>query len=94
MDHFYLSSTRLNDRQNHDDFIVAWFCTNNGAEELKNLDEFLRTLDTFDECVDFIKKYESERKILLVIKGFQFVLGWQQSSCVFFENVLEHSRKF
>jgi hypothetical protein len=25
---------------------------------------------------------------------YTHILGWQQSSCVFFENVLEHSRKF
>ena len=37
MNEFGLSSTKLNEIQNHDDFIVVWISSDNVPDELKNL---------------------------------------------------------
>ncbi|CAF1188503.1 unnamed protein product, partial [Didymodactylos carnosus] len=68
MTEFNLSSTRLNEIQNHDDFQVVWFCSdNNVPNELTNFVDYLKKCHSFETCDNYIKGFQSERKILLVL---------------------------
>src|SRR5437879_4601697 len=68
MDEFNLSLTTLNEIQNHDDFKVVWFSSNNTyPNELNNLVDYLEKFDSFKTCDNYIRRFKSERKILLVL---------------------------
>lgn len=66
-----LSSTLLNEIQNHDDFKVVWFGSYNYIpKELTNFTDYSEKFYSFEECNDRIKKIKSERQILLVFTSF------------------------
>ncbi|CAF1190173.1 unnamed protein product [Rotaria sp. Silwood1] len=68
MTEFKLSSTKLNEIQNHDDFRVVWLSLdNNFPNELANCVDYLEKCDSFETCNNYVKGFQSERIILLVL---------------------------
>jgi hypothetical protein len=64
MAEFNLSSTILDETQNHDDFIVVWLCSDNTLPEQVKLIDNLQRYSSFEDCVDYIATIQSERKLL------------------------------
>lgn len=71
MSDFILSSTLLNETQNHDDFKVIW-CGSYSyvSKELIHFIDRLDKYDTFETCDNDIKKIKTQRKVLLVLTSF------------------------
>jgi hypothetical protein len=67
MTEFNLSSTILDETQNHDDFIVVWLSSDNTLPEQMNRIDNLRRYSSVDDCVDYITTVLSERKLFVVI---------------------------
>ncbi len=68
MSTFNLSSTTLNDIQNHDDYRVVWFSLNKNLPDGSNyIRDYLEICHSFDACDKYIKNFKSEHKILLVL---------------------------
>jgi tetratricopeptide (TPR) repeat protein len=66
-----LSATEINELQNHDDFKVIWFGSDNYvSNELNNFTDYLEKYCSFEECYNHISKIRSELKILLVLTDF------------------------
>jgi tetratricopeptide (TPR) repeat protein len=72
MNAFNLSTTILDEIQNHDDFQVVWLCSNNDvpSEFTPFFNDYLKKFHLFTTCDNYIKRFHSERKILLVLKDF------------------------
>ncbi len=71
MTDYILSSSNLNEFQNHDDYEVIWFGSRNYVpRELKQFTDFINECYTFKECDNYIHKIQSDRKILLVFTDF------------------------
>ncbi|CAF4677609.1 unnamed protein product [Rotaria sp. Silwood1] len=63
-----LSLTELNEIQNHDDFRVVWFSLdNNFPNELAHFVDYLEKCDSFETCYNYIKNFQSECMIILVL---------------------------
>ncbi|CAF5119902.1 unnamed protein product [Rotaria sp. Silwood1] len=63
-----ISLTELNEIQNHDDFKVVWFSLdNNFPNELAHFVDYLEKCDSFETCYNYVKKFQSERMIILVL---------------------------
>ncbi|CAF4544167.1 unnamed protein product [Rotaria sp. Silwood2] len=63
-----LSLTELNEIQNHEDFRVVWFSSdNNVPNELARFVDYLEKCDSFETCNNYIKRFQSERMIILVL---------------------------
>ncbi|CAF1166622.1 unnamed protein product [Adineta steineri] len=68
MNEFNLSSTTLDEIQNHDDFRVVWCSEDNYvSNELTYFAHYLEKCDSIDTCKNYIREIKSERKILLVL---------------------------
>jgi hypothetical protein len=68
---FNLSSTKLNEIQNHDDFEIVWCSSDNtDSIELTNFVDYLNIFNSFETSDNYIKKIKSERKIFLVLTCF------------------------
>lgn len=68
MSEFNLSSTKLNETQNHDDFQVFWCSLKDIPNELQHFVDYLTKFDTWQECaIHIAEKVRSDRKILLVL---------------------------
>jgi hypothetical protein len=66
-----LSATEMNELQNHDDFKVIWFGSDNYvSNELNNFTDYLEKYYSFEDCYNHIRKIRSELKILLVLTDF------------------------
>ncbi|CAF3015899.1 unnamed protein product [Rotaria sp. Silwood2] len=63
-----LSATKLDEIQNHDDFIVVWFGLD--STELENFVDYFKKYDIFEVATNYITKIQSERKIFLVLAKF------------------------
>ncbi|CAF2974522.1 unnamed protein product, partial [Rotaria sp. Silwood2] len=63
-----LSLTKLDEIQNHDDFRVVWFSSdNNFPNELVHFVDYLEKYDSFETCYNYIKGFQSERIIIFVL---------------------------
>ena len=68
MTEFKLSLTKLDEIQNHDDFRVVWFSSdNNFPNELAYLVDYLEKYDSFETCSSYVESLQSERMIILVL---------------------------
>ncbi|CAF0955716.1 unnamed protein product [Adineta steineri] len=68
MAEYNLSSTLLNEIQNHDDLEVVWLYSGDYiSNKVENFGEYFKTFKSAEECENYIEKIESERKILLVL---------------------------
>jgi hypothetical protein len=68
---YSLSSIKLDEIQNHDDFQIVWFGLYIPiSKELINMIEFSHQYFTFDECENYIKSVKNDRSILLVLTDF------------------------
>ncbi|CAF1033956.1 unnamed protein product [Adineta steineri] len=65
-----LSSTKLTEIQNHDDYKVVWLGSNNNIPNEENIVDYLKKFVSVEECYDHITDIKSERKILLVLTEF------------------------
>ncbi|CAF0825076.1 unnamed protein product [Adineta steineri] len=65
-----LSSTKLTEKQNHDDYNVIWLGSNNNIPNEENIVDYLEKFVSVEECFDHITDIKSERKILLVLTEF------------------------
>ncbi|CAF1358056.1 unnamed protein product [Adineta steineri] len=70
MKRFHFSPTKLNETPNQDDLRVVYIGSSRAPDELKGFDENLTEYDSCEACEKHIKKVESERKFLLILKGF------------------------
>ncbi|CAF4120178.1 unnamed protein product, partial [Rotaria sordida] len=95
MDEFNLSSTRLNEIQNHEDYKIVWLSSNNNIPYEENIADYLQKYDSFEICDDYIKQIRSERIILLVLVNFSEYVPYfndfhQIQSIYVFENSLQN----
>ena len=68
MTQFKLSLTKLDEIQNHDDFRVVWFSSdNNFLNELTHFIDYLEKYNSFETCYNYVKSLKSERIIILVL---------------------------
>ncbi|CAF1397698.1 unnamed protein product [Rotaria sordida] len=68
---FKLSLTKLDEIQNHDDFRVVWFSSdNNFPNELAYFVDYLEKYDSFETCCNYVQGFQSERIIILVLIDF------------------------
>ncbi|CAF4180179.1 unnamed protein product [Rotaria sordida] len=68
MTQFKLSLTKLDEIQNHDDFRVVWFSSdNNFPNELAYFIDYLEKYDSFETCCNYVQRFQSERIIILVL---------------------------
>ncbi|CAF1309606.1 unnamed protein product [Rotaria sordida] len=71
MTQFKLSLTKLDEIQNHDDFRVVWFSSdNNLPNELAHFVDYLEKYDSFETCCNYIQGFQSDRIIILVLIDF------------------------
>jgi hypothetical protein len=71
MNQFDLSSTELNEIQNHDDFIVVWISLDDVPNELQNFGHYLKKYYSNETCISYINQFQSDCKILLVLTDFE-----------------------
>ncbi|CAF1343900.1 unnamed protein product [Rotaria sordida] len=68
MARFKLLLTKLDEIQNHDDFRVVWFSSdNNFPHELAHFVDYLEKYESFETCDNYVKEFQSERMIILVL---------------------------
>lgn len=88
-----LTSTELDEIQNHDDFIVVWASPNPIPPRLKNLSDYLQTYDSNESCIQYITQVKSDRKILLVSTDLKSVLRFEDFPQIQFIYVLQKEEK-
>ncbi|CAF1157791.1 unnamed protein product [Rotaria sp. Silwood1] len=71
MEKYNLSLTELDEIQNHEDFIVIWLSSDDVPNSIMNFADYLKIYDSCEACISYIKKFKSERKILLV-----YMMDW------------------
>ena len=72
-----LSLTKLNEIQNHDDFIVIWISADNLPDELQNFADYLKKFDSNEESINYIKQIKSENKIFLVLTNLKSLSNFE-----------------
>jgi tetratricopeptide (TPR) repeat protein len=77
MNPFDLSSTELNEIQNHDDFIVIWISSDDVPNELKIFVDYLKKFDSNETCINYINQFKTERKILLVLTDLESLSNFE-----------------
>ncbi|CAF4199498.1 unnamed protein product [Rotaria sordida] len=70
MINFNLSSTPLNEIQNHEDYKIVWFSTDSNIPYKEQIIDYLIPFNSFEDCDDYIINVQSDRKILLVLINF------------------------
>jgi tetratricopeptide (TPR) repeat protein len=73
MDKHDLSSTKLNEIQNYDDFRVVWVGLDDAPGKLKELLRYVKEYYSDEECINYIKQFKSERKILLILTNVESI---------------------
>jgi hypothetical protein len=74
MTDYILSSSNLNEIENHDDYKVIWFGPRNYVpRELKQFTDYIQESYSFEEYNDHIKNVRSDWKSRLVFAHFIFV---------------------
>ena len=81
MKNYNLSSTKLDEIQNHEDFIIVWLSLENVPNSIMNLAHYLNKYNSDEACMNYIKKFKSERKILLVLTmGLEYLSSFEDLS--------------
>lgn len=67
-----ISSTRLDELQNHEDFRIVWLYSDGNAlsQPDKHFFDYFQQFDSWDQCMYYIESFESERKIFIVLTDF------------------------
>lgn len=68
---FDLSLTKLDQFQNHDDFIVMWVSSDDPPDEFQHFSHYLKTYHSQENALNYINEMKSERKILLILTDFE-----------------------
>ncbi|CAF1665064.1 unnamed protein product [Rotaria magnacalcarata] len=64
-----LSSTKLNDIPNHDDFRIIWISFDNAPRDLVDFDNHLKKYESCEACENDIKKFESKLRFVAIVKN-------------------------
>jgi hypothetical protein len=74
---FNLSTTKLNELQNHDDFIVVWTSSDDLPNELKNYVDYLKEFDSNENSINYINQVQSGGKIFLILTDLKSLSNFE-----------------